>query len=203
VSRRHLGVPPSHAGQVKPGLRLRQCCRNRAGDTQDHLAAERACMWDTEHTNDRSGHKMTLAMRRLLSPWCVYGAFSRPAGPPTRRGIFFRSDWFGLVSRVAPGSECGDQADRFIGVLRILMNRGLAYPLFRERAMSDTTPDSEVQVLRVLLDDAHRRIRELQCRLENCADELIALRLNDRRDGIPRFVEHERRRGRPHLRRSS
>ena len=68
--------------------------------------------------------------------------------------------------------------------------------------MNDTTPDSEAQALRVLLDDAHRRIRELRSRLENCADELLTLRLNDRGDGIPRFVEHERRRGRPHMRHS-
>ena len=61
--------------------------------------------------------------------------------------------------------------------------------------MSDTTPDSEEQarVLRVLLDEAHRRIRMLQLQLENCSEELTTLRLNDRRDGIRRFVEHERR----------
>ena len=64
--------------------------------------------------------------------------------------------------------------------------------------MSDTTPDNEEQVrlVRILLDDAHRRIRELQLQLENCSDELMTLRLNDRRDGIRRFVEQERRRGR-------
>ena len=63
--------------------------------------------------------------------------------------------------------------------------------------MSDATPDSEDQtrLLRILLDEAHRRIRKLQLRVENCTDELMALRLNDRRDGIRRFVEHERRRG--------
>jgi hypothetical protein len=62
--------------------------------------------------------------------------------------------------------------------------------------MSDTTPDSEEQVrlVRILLDDAHRRIRELQLQLANCTDELMTLRLSDRRDGIRRFVEQERRR---------
>ena len=64
--------------------------------------------------------------------------------------------------------------------------------------MSDTIPDNEEQVrlVRILLDDAHRRIRELQLQLENCSDELMTLRLNDRRDGVHRFVEQERRRGR-------
>jgi len=64
--------------------------------------------------------------------------------------------------------------------------------------MSDATPDSEDQtrLLRILLDEAHRRIRKLQSQVENCTDEWMALRLNDRRDGIRRFVEHERRRGR-------
>jgi len=62
----------------------------------------------------------------------------------------------------------------------------------------DATTDMKIQtrLLRILLDEAHRRIRKLESQVENCADELMALRLNDRRDGIRRFVEHERRRAR-------
>ena len=51
--------------------------------------------------------------------------------------------------------------------------------------------------LRELLDDAHRRIRELESRLDRFSDELLVLRLNDRRHSSesPGQVKHERRRG--------
>ena len=49
--------------------------------------------------------------------------------------------------------------------------------------MDTRTGDSaeEAYLLRGLLDDAHRRIRELQSRLDQFSDDLLTLKLNDRR----------------------
>ena len=64
------------------------------------------------------------------------------------------------------------------------------------------TPDSaeEARLLRDLLADAHTRIRELQSRLDQYADELLTLKLNDRRraTGSHGDVERERHRSGVH-----
>ena len=66
--------------------------------------------------------------------------------------------------------------------------------------MSTRTADSaeEARLLRGLLDDAHRRIRELQFRLDQFSGDLLTLKLNDRRHSTePRGqLKHERRRDR-------
>jgi hypothetical protein len=60
------------------------------------------------------------------------------------------------------------------------------------------TPNSadEARLLQDLLADAHARIRELQSRVDQLADELITVKVNDRRCSIGSHsnVERERRR---------
>jgi hypothetical protein len=53
----------------------------------------------------------------------------------------------------------------------------------------------EARLLQDLLSDAHARIRELQSSLDRLADELLTLKLNDRRRpvGSHSNVERERR----------
>ena len=64
--------------------------------------------------------------------------------------------------------------------------------------MDTRTGDSteEARLLRGLLDDAHRRIRELQIRLDQFSDDLLTLKLNDRRHSNEAHsqLKHERRR---------
>ncbi len=59
------------------------------------------------------------------------------------------------------------------------------------------TPNSseDARLLQDLLADAHSRIRELQSRLDRIADELLALKVNDRRAPFRGQVVRERRRG--------
>ena len=59
---------------------------------------------------------------------------------------------------------------------------------------SDST--EEARLLQDLLADAHARIRELQSRVYQLADELLALKMNDRRSpvGSHSNIERERRR---------
>jgi hypothetical protein len=63
--------------------------------------------------------------------------------------------------------------------------------------MSTRTGDSakEARLLRGLLDDAHQRIRELQSRLDHFSDDLLTLKLNDRRHSNEPHgqLKHERR----------
>lgn len=56
----------------------------------------------------------------------------------------------------------------------------------------------EARLLRGLLDDAHHRIRELQFRLDQFSDDLLTLKLNDRRHSneLHGQLKHERRRDR-------
>jgi hypothetical protein len=66
--------------------------------------------------------------------------------------------------------------------------------------MNTRTGDSaeEAYLLRGLLDDAHRRIRELQSRLDRFSDDLLTLKLSDRRHSNAAHgqLKHERRRDR-------
>ena len=66
--------------------------------------------------------------------------------------------------------------------------------------MGTRTRDSaeEARLLRGLLDDAHRRIRELQFRLDQFSGDLLTLKLNDRRHSTEPHgqLKHERRRDR-------
>jgi len=68
--------------------------------------------------------------------------------------------------------------------------------------MSTGTRDSaeEARLLRGLLDDAHRRIRELQFRLDQFSGDLLTLKLNDRRHSSAAHgqLKHERRNDRAH-----
>ena len=61
--------------------------------------------------------------------------------------------------------------------------------------MIDADSTDEARLLQDLLADAHTRIRELQSSHDRLADELLTLRLNDRRHpvGSQSKVEHERR----------
>ena len=69
--------------------------------------------------------------------------------------------------------------------------------------MSTGTRDSaeEARLLRGLLDDAHRRIRELQFRLDQFSGDLLTLKLNDRRHSNETHgqLKHERRNDRARL----
>jgi hypothetical protein len=62
-------------------------------------------------------------------------------------------------------------------------------------AMVEADSTDEARLLQDLLADAHTRIRELQSSHDRLADELLTLRLNDRRHpvGSQSKVEHERR----------
>lgn len=62
--------------------------------------------------------------------------------------------------------------------------------------MGAQTSTEEVRVLKDLLADAHARIRELQYHVDQLADELVTLQVNDRRNpvGSRGNVERERRR---------
>ena len=68
--------------------------------------------------------------------------------------------------------------------------------------MNTSTGDNveKARLLRDLLDDAHRRIRELQSRVDQLADELLTIKLFDRRqlNESHGHIEHERRRARMH-----
>ena len=61
--------------------------------------------------------------------------------------------------------------------------------------MIDADSTDETRLLQDLLADAHTRIRELQSSHDRLADELLTLRLSDRRHpvGSQSKVEHERR----------
>ncbi len=61
--------------------------------------------------------------------------------------------------------------------------------------MSTLDSVEEVRLLQELLADAHSRIRELQFQLDQLVDELITVKLNDRRRSVGYSnVECERRR---------
>jgi hypothetical protein len=61
--------------------------------------------------------------------------------------------------------------------------------------MIDADSSDEARLLQELLAEAHARIRELQSSLDRLADELLTLKLNDRRHpvGSHSKVERERR----------
>ena len=62
--------------------------------------------------------------------------------------------------------------------------------------MTYTEGTDEARLLQDLLADAHARIRELQSSHDRLADELLTLKLNDRRHPVESHskVERERRR---------
>jgi hypothetical protein len=62
--------------------------------------------------------------------------------------------------------------------------------------MGASNSADEARLLQELLADAHARIRELQSRVDQLADELLTLQVNDRRSpvGSHSNVERERRR---------
>lgn len=60
--------------------------------------------------------------------------------------------------------------------------------------MNAPNSSEDACLLQDLLADAHSRIRELQSRLDWIADELLALKVNDRRAPFRGKVVRERRR---------
>ena len=62
--------------------------------------------------------------------------------------------------------------------------------------MDNLNSAEEARVLQELLADAHARVRELQSHIDQLADELLTLQVNDRRSPLVsrNNVERERRR---------